>query len=55
MVRRGSAQLTIRPTSGIPVDEEAIGEAFRHELSAYGLRPEPAVKIRISDRGAVGV
>jgi hypothetical protein len=55
LVRRDSVQLTIRPTSGIPLDEEAIGEAVRHELSAYGLRPEPEVQIRISDRGAVGV
>jgi hypothetical protein len=55
LVRRDSVQLTIRPTSGIPLDEEAIGEAVRHELSAYGLQPEPAVQIRISDRGAVGV
>jgi hypothetical protein len=54
VVGRNSAELRIRPTSGVPLDEAAVEEAVHRELASYGVRPEPAVRIRVSNRGVVG-
>ncbi|MBG6192234.1 hypothetical protein IWX64_003204 [Arthrobacter sp. CAN_A212] len=45
----------VRPTSGSPLDEMLIRAAVEDELSGYGIRPEPAVRINIRHEGALGI
>ncbi|MCH8565942.1 DUF6286 domain-containing protein [Nesterenkonia sp. LB17] len=53
-VRRRGVDVRLRPTSGVALDQAAVEEAVRHELASYGLRPEPAVRVHVSNRGVVG-
>lgn len=54
VVGRSRAELMIRPTSGVALDETAVAAAVHRELASYGVRPEPAVNVRVSKRGVVG-
>lgn len=54
VVRRRGAEVNLRPTSGVALDEVAVADAVRRELASYGLRPEPTVRLHVSDRGVVG-
>ncbi|GGC78678.1 hypothetical protein GCM10011512_01600 [Tersicoccus solisilvae] len=52
---RRRIEVQVHPTSGLPVDEEAVRRAVERELASYELDPMPAVTVEVSTRGAVGV
>lgn len=52
---RRSIDVQVHPTSGLPVDEEAVRVAVVRELDSYGLDPMPTVSVAVASRGAVGV
>lgn len=53
-VGRTRVEVRIRPTSGIPVDPEAVRAAVEDELVLTGLEPQPAVTVLVSTVGAIG-
>lgn len=53
-VGRTRVEVRIRPTSGIPVNVDAVRAAVEDELALTGLDPQPAVSIQISTMGAIG-
>lgn len=53
-VGRTAVDVQIRPTSGIPVDAEAIRTAVEEELLLTKLDPQPAVRVRIAPVGVIG-
>ncbi|MER2133760.1 MAG: DUF6286 domain-containing protein [Arthrobacter sp.] len=53
-VGRTRVEVRIRPTSGIPVDSEAVRAAVEDELALTGLQPQPAVTVLVSTMGAIG-
>ncbi|MER1996373.1 MAG: DUF6286 domain-containing protein [Arthrobacter sp.] len=53
-VGRTRVEVRIRPTSGIPVDSEAVRAAVEDELVLTGLQPQPAVTVLVSTVGAIG-
>ncbi|MBD8042256.1 hypothetical protein H9638_00355 [Arthrobacter sp. Sa2BUA2] len=53
-VGRTRVEVRIRPTSGIPVDADAVRAAVEDELALTGLEPQPAVHIQVSTMGAIG-
>ncbi|UPO76758.1 DUF6286 domain-containing protein [Arthrobacter sp. Helios] len=53
-VGRTRVEVRIRPTSGIPVNADAVRAAVEDELALTGLEPQPAVSIQISSMGAIG-
>lgn len=53
-VGRTRVEVRIRPTSGIPVNADAVRAAVEDELALTGLEPQPAVSIQISTMGAIG-
>jgi hypothetical protein len=55
VVGRRTVAVMIRPTSGIPVNAEAVAQAVRTELAGYGLSYTPKVAVKVSSEGAVGV
>lgn len=50
--RRATVHVT--PTSGIPVDENAIRAAVDDEIASYDLKPRLPATVRINPTGAVG-
>lgn len=48
------ALVQVRPTSGIPVDAERVGQALRDELQRNDLAEQLEVKVEISTNGVVG-
>lgn len=54
-VSRRLVEVNVRPTSGIPVDEEAIAEAVEDELIRTPVKPLPDVKVKVSTEGVIGV
>lgn len=48
---RGSAQIRVVPSSGLPVDREALREAVSAELQSYDLRLRP--KVIVARQGVV--
>lgn len=53
-VGRTRIDVRIRPTSGIPVDEEAVRAAVTEELELTGLSPRPEVRVQVSSVGVIG-
>lgn len=53
-VGRTRVDVRIRPTSGIPVNEEAVREAVQEELQLTGLQPQPEVRVQVSTLGVIG-
>lgn len=53
-VGRSRVDVRIRPTSGIPVNEEAVRDAVTDELQLTGLEPRPEVRVQISTQGVIG-
>ncbi|OMH34159.1 DUF6286 domain-containing protein [Tersicoccus sp. Bi-70] len=52
---RRAIEVQVHPTSGLPVNEEAVRVAVVRELDSYGLDPMPTVSVAVASRGAVGV
>ncbi|KAD4059590.1 hypothetical protein GD627_00270 [Arthrobacter yangruifuii] len=53
-VGRTLVEVQIRPTSGTPVDAEAVRAAVEDELTLTKLDPQPAVRVRVADAGVIG-
>ena len=53
-VGRGTVEVSIRPTSGIPVDAGAIRQAVEDELLLTNLEPQPQVTVQVATIGAIG-
>ena len=54
IVSRSLAEVQLRPTSGIPVDPEAVRAAVEDELRRNRIDPAPRVVVRVSESGVVG-
>ena len=48
-------QVNVRPTSGIRISESDIKAAVEDQLAAMVLEPAPAVLVKLSDSGVIGV
>lgn len=46
--------VNVRPTSGVPVAENAVLSAVQDELSAMSLVPTPEIRVNISAAGVIG-
>ncbi|HET7139669.1 MAG TPA: hypothetical protein VFI36_05850 [Arthrobacter sp.] len=46
--------VNVRPTSGVPVAENAVLGAVQDELSAMSLVPTPEIRVNISAAGVIG-
>lgn len=46
--------VNVRPTSGVPVAEDAVLAAVRDELREMSLEPVPEVRVNISTAGVIG-
>lgn len=55
IIGRRRAQMSIRPTSGLTVNEDNVREAVQAEMARYDLDPAPRLIVRISEHGAVGI
>jgi len=53
-VAHGHVDVQVRPTSGIPVDADAISAAVADELAENLIDPVPPVTVRVADTGVVG-
>lgn len=53
-VGRTAVDVQIRPTSGTPVDPDAVRTAVEEELQLTKLDPQPAVRVQIAQTGVIG-
>lgn len=54
LVSRRQVVVNVRPTSGVPIHEEAIQAAVQDELDAMALVPSPGVRINVAQSGVIG-
>ncbi|MHA7240990.1 DUF6286 domain-containing protein [Arthrobacter sp. TMS1-12-1] len=53
-VARTSVLVQIRPTSGVPVDADAVRAAVADDLRRSGVEPGPRIAVRVADSGVIG-
>jgi hypothetical protein len=46
--------VNVRPTSGVPVNQDALLAAVKSELGDMTLDPPPDVQINVADSGVIG-
>ncbi|ADX71724.1 hypothetical protein Asphe3_05120 [Pseudarthrobacter phenanthrenivorans Sphe3] len=54
VVSQRQVTVNVRPTSGVPVDEEGVLAAVRDELNAMALEPSPEPRINVAPSGVIG-
>jgi hypothetical protein len=54
VVSQRQVVVNVRPTSGVPVDPEAVLAAVRSELAAMALNPSPEVQVNVAPSGVIG-
>ena len=54
VVSQRQAVVNVRPTSGVPVSENAVREAVEDELRAMAPIPLPAVRVNLAESGVIG-
>ena len=54
VVSRRQVIVNVRPTSGVPVDGEAVRTAVDSELGEMALLPVPEVRINLASAGVIG-
>lgn len=54
VVSQRQVTVNVRPTSGVPVLEDAVLAAVRDELREMSLEPVPEVRVNISTAGVIG-
>jgi hypothetical protein len=54
VVSRRQVIVNVRPTSGVPVTEQAVLAAVEGELSEMSLDPKPEARVNISTAGVIG-
>ncbi len=50
-----TVEVTLHPSTGRPVDRAPVLDAVAQELDRYQLKPAPKTKVRITEKGALGV
>ncbi|WP_104167203.1 DUF6286 domain-containing protein [Arthrobacter sp. SX1312] len=53
-VGRTLVRVQVRPTSGIPVDAEAVRAAVADDLRRSSVDPEPRIAVVVADSGVIG-
>lgn len=53
-VGRSSVTVQIRPTSGMPVDADAVRAAVADDLRRSGVEPAPRISVVVADTGVIG-
>ncbi|WP_434995723.1 DUF6286 domain-containing protein [Arthrobacter sp. Ld5] len=53
-VGRTAVRVQVRPTSGIPVDADAVRTAVADDLHRSGVTPEPRIAVVVTDTGVIG-
>lgn len=53
-VGRTAVRVQVRPTSGIPVDADAVRTAVADDLRRSGVSPEPRIAVVVTDSGVIG-
>jgi hypothetical protein len=53
-VGRTSVTVQIRPTSGVPVDADAVRRAVADDLRRSSIAPEPAISVVVAESGVIG-
>lgn len=53
-VSRQQVQVNVRPTSGVPLDPDAVRAAVQDELRDMGPTPAPDVRVFVSPAGVIG-
>ncbi|WP_461173768.1 DUF6286 domain-containing protein [Arthrobacter sp. Z1-9] len=54
IVSQRQAEVNVRPTSGVPVNREAVLAAVRSELDAMALDPSPEARVNVAPSGVIG-
>lgn len=54
VISQRQAVVNVRPTSGVPVSENAVREAVEDELRSMALVPVPAVRVNLAETGVIG-
>ncbi|MET1088699.1 MAG: DUF6286 domain-containing protein [Arthrobacter sp.] len=54
VVSRSQVVVNVRPTSGVPVDDDLVFAAVEHELAEMGLVPSPQVRVNLASSGVIG-
>ena len=54
VVSQRQAIVNVRPTSGVPVSENAVREAVEDELRSMAPVPVPAVRVNLAETGVIG-
>jgi hypothetical protein len=54
-VGSGSVDVIVTPASGVPVDQVEVQDTVEREIADYDLNPRMRARVRVSERGAVGV
>lgn len=54
VVSQRQVVVNVRPTSGVPVDQEAVLAAVQDELDQMSLEPAPAARINVASSGVIG-
>jgi len=55
VVSKRAVVVNLRPTSGVPLDHDAIKTAIEQELQAMAPNPLPQVRVNIAVAGVIGV
>ena len=54
VVSQRTVLVNIRPTSGIPVNQDLVLAAVRDELDQMLLDPDPEVRVNVTSSGVIG-
>ncbi|MFD5278733.1 DUF6286 domain-containing protein [Pseudarthrobacter sp. NPDC058362] len=54
VVSRRQVVVNVRPTSGVPVDQNEVLAAVQDELDQMALEPAPAARINVASSGVIG-
>jgi hypothetical protein len=54
VVSRRQVVVNVRPTSGVPVNQDAVLAAVRSEVDAMALDPAPEVRVNVATSGVIG-
>jgi hypothetical protein len=53
-VGRRTAEVQVRPTSGVPVDAAGVQAAVEEDLRNASVEPVPVVRVRVASSGVIG-
>ena len=54
VVSRRQVMVNVRPTSGVPVNQDSVLAAVRSEVDAMALEPPPEVRVNVATSGVIG-